>query len=65
MIHTKVIPASHLHSDPDTAAWLFEQAGIDTQLDPLEILMQQEADGEYTFHEEDGVHYPYFAQSHS
>lgn len=62
---TKCIPASRLSTDPATADWLFEQAGMDSGLDPIEILMQREADGEFTFHEEDGTQYPFFAPTHN
>ena len=65
-LHTKTIPASHLARDPDIADWLFEVAALelaDEQGDPLNILMQREAAGEYHFHDEDGVQYPYFAPS--
>lgn len=64
-LRTRTIPASHLSRDPELADWLFESAAVDTQLDPIEILMQREADGEYDFHEEDGVQYPFFAPTHN
>lgn len=62
-LNPKTIPASRLSTDPALADWLFEQAGIDTGLDPLEILLQAEADGDFVFHKEDGVQYPHFAPS--
>ena len=60
---TKCIPASRLATDGDVAQWLFELAASDEQGDPLEILMQREAEGEFVFHEEHGVQYPYFART--
>lgn len=64
-MRAKTIPASQLSSDPEVAAWLFEQAGLDESADPLEILLQREAEAEqdFWFHTEDGVQYPYFAPS--
>ena len=60
---TKCIPASYLSTDGDVAQWLYDTAAIDEQGDPLEILMQREAEGEFVFHEEHGVQYPYFART--
>lgn len=57
---TKCIPASCLSTDGDVAQWLFDTLAVDEQSDPLDILMQREAEGEFTFHTEDGVQYPYF-----
>lgn len=57
---TKTIPASSLSTDSDVAQWLFDTLAVDEQSDPLDILMQREAEGEFTFHTEDGVQYPYF-----
>lgn len=57
---TKCIPASSLSTDGDVAQWLFDTLAVDEQSDPLDILMQREAEGEFTFHKEDGVQYPYF-----
>jgi hypothetical protein len=63
VLRPKTVPASSLHSDPDTAAWIFEQAGYSGQLDPLAILLQREAEGEFTVHSEGGVNYPHFDPS--
>ena len=49
---TKCIPASYLSTDGDVAQWLYDTAAIDEQGDPLEILMQREADSEFVFHED-------------
>jgi hypothetical protein len=64
---TKCIPASRLSTDGDVAQWLYEMAAVDEQGDPLDILMQRESAGEFTFsqHEEDGVQYPHFAPSYN
>jgi len=62
---TKCIPASRLSTDGDVAQWLYDTAAIDEQGDPLEILMQREAAGEFTFHEEDGTQYPHFGRTFS
>jgi len=37
---------SDLSADPDTAAWLFESAQVDTGSDPLNILLQREMEDE-------------------
>lgn len=65
-LRTKVIPASQLASDPEVAAFLFEHAAVDERGDPLNILLQREAEAEqdFWFHTEDGVQYPYFAPAH-
>lgn len=60
---TKCIPASYLATDGDVAQFIYDTAAVDEQGDPLAILMQREYEGEFTFHEEDGVHYPFFAPS--
>lgn len=45
-MRTRVIPASRLSDDPDTADWLFESAAISEGSDPLEILLQRELEEE-------------------
>jgi hypothetical protein len=43
---TRVVRQSDLSNDPDIADWLFESAGVDTQSDPLQILLQRELEEE-------------------
>lgn len=62
---TKCIPASRLSTDGDVAQYLYEMAAVDETADPLAVLMQREDEGEFTFHEEDGVQYPHFAPSYN
>lgn len=62
-LRTKTIPASHLARDPDIADWLFETAALelaDESGDPLTILVQREAAGEYHFHEERPLYKPLY-----
>lgn len=67
---SKLINASSLSQDPDIAAWRFECAALSADdlaesRDPLNILLQREAAGEYHFHEEHGAQYPHFAPSYN
>lgn len=41
-----MINASELADDPEVADWLFETASVDATGDPLEILLQREAEEE-------------------
>jgi len=46
---TRLINQSDLSSDPEIANFIFESASVDEQADPLNILMQREAEGDYLF----------------
>lgn len=65
---TKCIPASRLSTDGDIAQYLYEMAAVDSDADPLEILMQREAEGEFTFSQhgvDEAVRYSHFAPSYN